>query len=132
MTLVADASVIVAALIDDSPAGAWARQVLGSDSIAAPHHLPAEVASALRRLISAGAIAPEVATLAHADLAAMPVVLMPYAPVADRVWALRQDVTPYDAWYVALAETLGVGLATRDLRLVASSRPTCPFVTAPA
>lgn len=129
MTLVTDASVVVAALVDDSPTGAWARKLLRSDSVAAPHHLPAEVASTLRRLASAGALAPEIAAIAHADLLAMPVVLVPYLPVADRIWALRQNVTPYDAWYVALAESLDAGLATLDVRLTSAPGPRCWFIT---
>ena len=58
----------------------------------------------------AGDISQDSASLAHADLLALPVELFPYEPVAIRVWDLRGNVTAYDAWYVALAEALGVPL----------------------
>ena len=45
----------------------------------------------------------------------------PVAPLTQRIWALRQNLTAYDAAYVALAEALGVPLLTRDLRLSRSS-----------
>ncbi len=43
--------------------------------------------------------------------------LFPFAPFADRIWALRENLTSYDAWYVALAEALECPLATLDRRL---------------
>ena len=43
--------------------------------------------------------------------------LFPYAPFASRVWELRDNVSPYDAWYVALAESLQADLVTLDRRL---------------
>jgi len=46
---------------------------------------------------------------------------------ADRV--LRNNLTSYDAWYVALAEALGCPLATLDKRLVRAAGPTCKCVT---
>ena len=47
------------------------------------------------------------------------------------VWELRHTVTPFDAWYAALAEELDVPLATLDARLVRASGPRCPYVTPP-
>lgn len=43
--------------------------------------------------------------------------MLPYSPFAARVWELRSNVTAYDAWYVALAESLGASLATLDIKL---------------
>jgi len=123
------ASLVVAALVDHGAHGRWAEDVIASNQVAAPHLMPAEVASTLRRLVTTGALAPEIAAIAHADLLAMPVVLMPYLPVADRIWALRQNVTPYDAWYVALAEALDADLATVDVRLTSAPGPRCRFIT---
>ena len=53
--------------------------------------------------------------------------LFPYGPFAARVWELRGNLTSYDAWYVALAETLDAQLATLDLRLSRSPGPRCLF-----
>ena len=129
MTIVADASIVTAALIDTGKDGRWAERILEDDDLAAPHLMPAEVANILRRAASAGRIAAESASLAHADLLSLRVELFPYEPFADRVWELRANLTAYDAWYVALAETLGCELATIDARLSRATGPRCAFVT---
>jgi len=130
VTLVVDASVVVAALIDNGPEGTWAEQMLSSDDLAAPHLMPVEAANILRLAARAGDISQDSASLAHGDLMALPVELFPYEPFAPRVWELRMNVTAYDAWYVALAETLDSGLATLDRRLTLASGPRCEFRTA--
>lgn len=128
MTLVVDASVVVAALIDDGADGDWSLDLLGGGALAAPHLLPAEVASVLRRAAHAGFISGDAAALAHSDMVALPVEYFHYAPFAERVWALRRNISSYDAWYVALAEGLGSGLATLDKKLASAAGPVCRFV----
>jgi predicted nucleic acid-binding protein len=131
MTVVVDASVVVAALIDTGSAGPWAEEILADGQVVAPHLLPAEVTNVLRRSTLAGQVSPEVASLAHADLLEWPIALFPYSPFAGRIWDLRENLTAYDAWYVALAEQLSVPLATLDLRLAGSPEPRCTFSTPP-
>lgn len=131
MTLVIDASMVVAALADAGPDGRWAESLLAGDSLAAPHLLPAEAANILRRSALAGTISRENASLAHADLLDLRVELFPYAPFASRVWALRENVTCHDAWYVAVAEALGAPLATLDSRLANAPGPHCRFLVTP-
>jgi predicted nucleic acid-binding protein len=58
----------------------------------------------------------------------MRIALFPYAPVADRVWELRDNLNAYDPWYVAVPEMLGVGLATLDGKLASAAGSRCPFV----
>ena len=128
MTLVIDASMVVAGLIDSGANGRWAEDLLVSDSLAAPHMMTAEAANILRRSAAAGAISAEQASLAHADLLDLRVELFPYTPFATRIWALRDNVTCYDAWYVAVAEALGASLATLDVRLANAPGPHCRFV----
>ena len=128
MTLVVDASVVVAALVDTSPIGRWAERQLGSGPLVAPHLLHVEVANVLRRAELAGQITADVASLAHADLVDLQVDLYPYEPFSDRVWELREAITTYDAWYVALAESLDTRLVTLDARLKSAPGPTCGFV----
>jgi len=115
--LVVDASTIVAALIDDGPAGRWAELQLASDDLAAPHLMPVEAANVLRRAELNGSISADITSLAHADLCDLPVDLYDYSPLSTRVWELRSNLTTYDACYVALAEILDAPLATLDLRL---------------
>jgi predicted nucleic acid-binding protein len=129
MTLVVDSSFVVAALVDAGEVGTWADHLLATDDLAAPHLMPVEVANVLRRAASAGQISADAAALAHADLLSLRVELFAYEPFATRVWELGESVTAYDGWYVALAESLGAGLATLDLRLTKAAGPRCAFAT---
>jgi predicted nucleic acid-binding protein len=115
--VVVDATVMVAALVDSGADGRWAESMLTKGDLVAPHLMPVEVANILRRAAAAGDVGSEVATLAHADLLRLPVQLVAYEPVANRAWELRENLTTYDAWYVALAEGIGAPLATLDRRL---------------
>lgn len=128
MTVVVDASAVVAALVDSGPDGRWAETLLTAD-LAGPHLLPVEVASVLRRAVMAGEITDDIASLAHADLLDLRVELVSYEVVAARAWELRHNVTTYDAWYVAVAELLDAPLATLDQRLVDAPGPRCRFRT---
>lgn len=129
MTLVIDASLVVSALIDTGGTGKWAESMLLAGPLNAPHLMPIEVTSILRRAVARGGITADVAALAHADLLDLRVELFPYAPFAARVWELRDNITSYDAWYVALAEALGSSLATLDHRLAQATGPRCAFET---
>lgn len=127
MTLVVDATVVVSALIDSGPQGEWATEQLARGPLAAPHHMPVEVANVLRRTALHGEIPGSVAALALEDLLDVRFELFPFAPFARRAWALRDNVTPYDAWYVALAESLDAPLATLDDRLSRAAGCRCAF-----
>lgn len=127
MTLVVDATVVVSALIDSGREGEWASEQLARGPLAAPHHMPVEVANVLRRTALQGEIPDSVAALALQDLLDLRFELFPFAPFARRAWALRDNVTPYDAWYVALAESLDAPLATLDDRLSRSPGCRCTF-----
>lgn len=129
MTLVVDASAVVAALVDAGPDGTWAEELLASHDLAAPHLMPVEVANILRRAAAAGQVSGDIASLAHGDLLALRVDLFPYEPFADRVWDLKENVTAYDGWYVALAEALDAPLVTLDTRMPRASGPRCAFRT---
>ena len=72
------------------------------------------------------------AAIAHRDLLRLDMATFPFAPFAERVWALRGSVTSYDAWYVALAEALDCPLATLDRKLSRADGPLCDFLVPPA
>ena len=131
MTLVVDASVVVAALVDGGDIGLWAEATLRSGPLAAPHLMPVEVANILRRSALAGEISSDTAALAHADLLDLRVDLIAYEVVAERAWELRDNLTLYDAWYAAVAELLDAELATLDLRLARAAGPKCGFLLPP-
>jgi predicted nucleic acid-binding protein len=129
VTLAIDASFVVAALVDSGAEGSWADELLGSDNLIAPHLLLVEVDNVLRRAAIAGDISADSASLAHADLLALRIDLFAYEPFAERVWELRETISAYDAWYVALAESVDAPLATLDRRLARSHSPRCRFIT---
>ena len=131
MTVVVDASVLVAALIDSGREGKWAESVIAAGDLAGPELALAEVSNVLRRLERSGQISRLEATSAHGDLLRLDIELFPFAPFAERVWALRGNLTSYDAWYVALAEALDCPLATLDRRLDRASGPTCEIIAPP-
>ena len=80
----------------------------------APHLLDVEVLQALRRLVRTGEVAASRAEEAIADLADFDLQRHTHVDVLDRVWALRANLTAYDAIYVALAEALAAPLITCD------------------
>ncbi|KAB2966697.1 MAG: type II toxin-antitoxin system VapC family toxin [Thermoanaerobaculia bacterium] len=127
--LVVDSSVLVAAVTDAGPLGEWAEERLAGAELATPHLALCEAGNVLRRLARSGTLAPREAAAAHRDLLDLDLELFPYAPFAERVWALAAAVTAYDAWYVALAEALGAPLATLDRRLARAPGPRCRFLT---
>jgi predicted nucleic acid-binding protein len=123
--LVVDASVLVVALADDGPDGDQARARLRDEDLAAPELLDLEVASVLRRQVQTGAVNLRRAGLALVDLAAMPLVRAPHQALLDRCWQLRDNLTMYDAAYVALAEALNADLITGDSRLAKAAGTRC-------
>ena len=129
MTAVVDASALVAALIGIDPDHAWADGALASRNVAVPEIAIPEAANILRRLELTGRSDPNDVHNAFASLMRLEVQLFSFMPFAERVWELRQNLTVYDAWYVALAEWLNCPLVTLDQRLSRSPGPTCEFIT---
>ncbi|MCY3801819.1 MAG: type II toxin-antitoxin system VapC family toxin [Chloroflexi bacterium] len=128
MTAVVDASVLVAALVDSGSKGAWAEDVLFDGDLTGPELVLAETGNVLRRLELAGAISRLEANSAYDDLLNLEIELFPFEPLAERIWALRGNLTIYDAWYVALAEALNCPLATLDRKLSRAQGPACEFI----
>jgi predicted nucleic acid-binding protein len=113
--IVLDASVVVDLLLDLRPSSdAIADRLSHERTLAAPHLLDVEVAQVLRRLVQAGKLDAARAESAVVDLMDMPVRRYPLTPLLERVFALRENVTAYDAAYLVLAEELGAVLLTRD------------------
>jgi predicted nucleic acid-binding protein len=129
VSTVVDSSVLVAALVDTGPHGVWAEEVLARGSLHAPELARAEATNILRRLERAKLITTPEANGAQEDLMQLDIDLFSFEPFADRIWELRDNVTSYDAWYVALAEALKVPLATLDEALSKSNGVACEFLT---
>jgi predicted nucleic acid-binding protein len=125
--LVADASILAPAIADAGPDGQRYRRRLRGEALAAPDLAKVEVLSVLRRQVLNGSLAQSHAKNAVANLLALPITAYPAQAFLKRCWELRSNVTPYDASYVALAETLGCQLLTADVRLANAPGPTCPI-----
>lgn len=128
MSLVADASVLVAAAVDTGSSGRWAEELLSRHALIAPHLLPVEASNVLRRLELARKLDRLEAAAAARDINELDIELLPFAPFAERVWELRRNISAYDAWYVAVAEHFSIACATLDRRLARAHGPRCKFL----
>lgn len=124
--IVVDASALVLALADDGPRGRTARDELArDDDWTAPDHVLIEVMQSLRGLYLAREITTERVAELAGRLPGLTVRRVDVAPLLERVWELKDNLTPDDAAYVALAEQLDAPLVTADLRLMRASGPRC-------
>jgi predicted nucleic acid-binding protein len=124
---VLDASVVVDALVVRGSAGDLGRAEMRKlTELAVPAMFTAEVTSALRGMVHAGHLSPVRAVTALNDILSIRAIRYPFEPFARRAWELRANLTVYDAWYVALAESLDTDLVTADKRLAAATGPRCP------
>lgn len=123
--IVVDASVLVTGLADDGPDGDRVRARLRGERLAAPHLIDVEVLAAWRRLTKAGDLDDRRVALAMEDLRSLRLDRVPHGPLMDRCWQLREDLTIYDAVYVALAEAMEVPLLTADVKLASAPGLRC-------
>lgn len=119
--LVIDASAATELLLGRA-AGAAVAEHLGAHDhdMHAPDLLDVEVLSAVRRLVATGEAEPERADAAVVDLLDLSLARYGHDILVPRIWSLRDNFSPYDAAYVALAEALsdeGVPLLTTDAKL---------------
>jgi predicted nucleic acid-binding protein len=131
--IVVDASVLATALVDDGPDGDTARQRLSDQSLVAPSLIDLEVTSTVRGLVRGGRLDDRRARLALNDLLTLPLERTTHEGLVTRCWELRDNLTVYDAAYVALAELLDTVLVTGDARLARASgvRCTIELLTSP-
>lgn len=123
--IVVDASVIVSGLADDGADGDRIRDRLRGQQLAAPELIDLEVVSAWRKLVAVGALDERRARLALDDLRAIRLRRAPHASLLGRCWELRNNLTIYDAAYLALAELLETTLLTGDARLAGAPGARC-------
>ena len=119
--IVIDASVVIEVLLQTSDGIVITERLLKPrERLHAPHLIDVEVAQVLRRYVLRGELYPERARQALDVLAAFPLTRYAHEPLLGRMWMLRENLTAYDAAYVALAEGLRAPLMTRDRRLAAA------------
>ena len=126
--IVIDASVLTDFLLGRPEALSAIESELASrehEPLHAPELIETETLNALRRLARSGAVTVQRAGEAAADLANTRLMRYPHAPLRERVWALRDSLTAYDACYLALAEALDEPvLLTADSGLATVARST--------
>jgi predicted nucleic acid-binding protein len=127
--IVADASVLVTALADDGDDGRTVRHRLLDEDLAGPELVDLEVTSVFRRFAATGHLTTERARQALTDLHDLRIELVSHRPLLRRCWDLRENLTVYDAAYVALAEALDVVLLTSDKRMAAAPGIACEVET---
>ncbi len=122
--IVVDASALIEVLLRTSASPAVERRLFASrQTLHAPHLLDVEVAQVIRRYVASGDIEAERGRTALTDLVQFPIRRYPHDVLLPRIWELRNNISAYDAAYVALAEALDAPLLTRDRRLAAAASP---------
>ena len=120
--IVVDASTLVEVLLRARGAQAIEDRLFeNGQTLHAPHLIDVEIAHAIRRYAISGQIKGDRGRAALAILAALPLNRYPHGFLLPRIWDLRNNLTAYDAVYIALAETLQVPLITRDRRLAGAA-----------
>lgn len=125
--IVVDASAAVAGLLNDGRA----RRDLSTQQLHAPHLIDSEIASALRRLVLTQHVSPDQGWAALDLWRRLAVTRYPMYGLLERIWQLRDNLTAYDAGYVALAEELDCPLITADARIATASRIRCSVTLVP-
>ena len=115
---VLDASALVELVLHTSAGRTIATRIADpAVGLHVPHLADVEVAQALRRYARDGELDATAAAVALDDLRALDLQRHSHEPLLDRVWDLRENLSAYDAVYVALAEALDSVLLTCDGRL---------------
>lgn len=118
---VVDAGVVVELL-----AGSLDSDLLGEEELAAPHLIDSEVTHVLRGLVHRDVLTREQGDFAMAGFASLTITRFPADWLRPRMWALRHNLSGYEATYVALAEmTAATALLTTDARLARAPGITC-------
>lgn len=126
--IVADNSVVTELLVGDGPQVRAIQEHLENQRVFVPDLLDLEAVSAVRRLVLAGELEASAGQQAIATLIELPFERVSHRPLVPRIWQLKDNLTPYDASYVALAEHLDVPLYTGDMHLARSPGIRCPVI----
>lgn len=125
--IVVDASAALSGLLNDGPA----RRALAGERLHTPHLVDSEIASGLRRRVAARQLTAHEGWTALDHWRRLGMIRYPVFALLGRVWELRDNLSAYDATYVALAEVLDCGLLTADARLSQPPGVRCPVIVVP-
>lgn len=125
--IVIDASAAVLGLLNDGDA----RSLLREGAVACPHLADSEVAHALRAQVLRGDVEADDARRAIETWGRLGIERIGAQGLLPRIWELRDNVSAYDATYVAVAEALEAPLVTADGRLARAPGPRCTISVVP-
>lgn len=125
--IVVDASAAVLGLLNDGEA----RAMLAEQAVVCPHLADAGVVHALRSQVSRGVVDPSAAGRALDVWARLGIQRVGVSGLLDRIWQLCENLSNYDATYVAVAEALEVPLVTADGRVARAPGPRCTITVVP-
>lgn len=111
--IVTDASAVLE-ILSRTTKGIELETALLERDLHAPHVIDLEVLNAVRRWERTGVIGPAEATEILNAFLAIGITRHPHTPLMDSIWALRHNLTAYDAAYFALAQALDAELVTMD------------------
>lgn len=118
--IVVDTSAIVDLLLENPPDPNLVSRIASASELHAPHLIDIEFLSVLRRLVTKGLLDAKSAASARELFRQLPIERYPHTLLSDRIWALRNNVTSYDAAYIALSEALNIPLVTSDIKLASA------------
>ena len=122
-----DASAALSALLNSGAA----RRALASEQLHAPHLIDSEVVNAIRRGAAAKQLDADAGWTALDTFRRLGMTRYPAFSILDRIWELRDNLSAYDASYVALAELLDCNLLTADARLSRAPGVRCAITVVP-
>jgi len=123
--IVLDTSAIVEFLVGNDPVAERVREATAGEVLAAPHAVDLECASTLRGLVQGSKLPPDEAERGLQLLGRMKIRRYGHVLLLPRIWQLRHNMWPYDAAYVALAESLSADLVTLDGKMEKVPGLTC-------
>lgn len=123
--LVIDSGALVNVLLANGNVPVSAAGPLAGHTLAAPYLVDVEVMNVMRKLVLRRTVPIEDAETLLRDFRRTPIDKYAHSSLFDFAWSLRENVTPYDAMYVALAKALQATLTTSDLRLARAAEPHC-------
>lgn len=122
-----DASAIIELLLASDRAGAVERSIEDAE-LTAPDSINPEVLQSIRKLQRSGKVDRDRAEEMLAGFLTMAIARMPTVGLMTDAWALRENLSAYDACYVALARRLGSPLITGDHRLARAPNLGIPLI----
>jgi len=123
--IVIDNSALVEAILGSGPRSEAVVRRIEREQLAAPELIDVEAVSTIRGLVRGGKLSPDRGEVAIRAVGGFPVERVSHRCFVERMWELLDNLTAYDAAYVALAERLDTSLVTGDSRLAGAPGVRC-------